>query len=125
MRDLLVVRRCWTNAVVDWVATGRRGAPPQTPRAGYRWSETPRLNADLIAEHTDASLPELVAGLRSGRERALVLIATLDDRELLEPGVFGWAGKWPVARWLSINTTRQFETAARYLRRARRTGGDA
>ena len=30
------------------------------------------------------------------------LIDALDDRELLEVGVFDWAGKWPISRWISL-----------------------
>ena len=46
------------------------------------------------------------------------LIASLSDAELLEVGAFEPAGKWPIARWLSINTARQYSTARTFIRRA-------
>ena len=50
------------------------------------------------------------------------LAAELDDRELLESAVFEWAGpKYPVRRWLSLNTSRQYETARTLIRRTLRT----
>jgi hypothetical protein len=47
-------------------------------------------------------------------------IEELDDRELLEVGAFPWAGKYPIARWISLNTARQYTTARTYVRRALR-----
>ncbi len=45
-----------------------------------------------------------------------------DDAALLEVGVFPWARKWPIARWISINTARQYQTARTAIRRALREG---
>ena len=44
----------------------------------------------------------------------------LGDPELLEPGAFAWAGRYPIARWLSINTARQYTTARTFVRRTLR-----
>jgi hypothetical protein len=51
----------------------------------------------------------------------LEAIATLPDAELLEVGVFEWAGKkWPVSRWISVNTATQYTSARKFIRRALR-----
>jgi hypothetical protein len=50
----------------------------------------------------------------------MATIASLDDRQLLGVGTFAWAGKYPVSRWLSINTARQYTTARSFVRRALR-----
>ena len=47
-------------------------------------------------------------------------IDSLDDRELLEVGRFAWAGRYPISRWISINTARQYTTARTFVRRALR-----
>ena len=44
------------------------------------------------------------------------MIDKLDDKQLLDANVFGWAGKWPVARWISIKTARQYTTARTLIR---------
>ncbi len=118
VKDLLAVRAWWTEAVVDWIETGRRGGIPVTPAEGYRWSETPRLNDDIVKRCRRESFRSVRARLELGVERALTTIESLDDRELMSAGAFDWAGKYPIARWLSINTTRQYTTARTYLRRA-------
>jgi hypothetical protein len=118
VKDLLAVRAWWTESVVAWIEAGRRGESPATPAQGYGWNETPRLNADIVSMARNESHAAVRARLREGFENVLALIASLDDRELLSPEVFPWAGKWPVSRWISINTARQYVTARTFIRRA-------
>jgi hypothetical protein len=120
VRDLLAVRAWWTESVVAWIEAGRHGESPVTPAEGYRWHETPRLNAMIVREARDQSYRTIRRRLERGQARALALIGELDDRELLEVGAFEWAGKWPIARWISLNTARQYTTARTLIRRALR-----
>jgi hypothetical protein len=120
IKDLLAVRLWWTSSVLDWVDQGRQGAIPVTPAANYRWSETPRLNADVVSASRERDFASIVADLRCQYQRLLTTIDTLDDHELLSVGAFDWAGRYPIARWLSINTTRQYRTARTYIRRVKR-----
>ena len=118
VKDLLSVRVWWTTSVLDWIEAGRLGEVPATPAEGYRWSETPRLNADIVRRNRRESFKAVCGRLKAGVERTLSVIDSLSDEELLDAGVFEWAGKYPLARWLSINTTRQYTTARTYVRRA-------
>jgi hypothetical protein len=120
VKDLLVVRVWWTEKVVDWIEAGRRGETPTTPAEGYRWSETPRLNAAVVKAGRRESYRSVRARLERGFERVIRTIDSLDDRELLVADAFRWAGKYPVARWLSINTARQYTTARSFIRRTLR-----
>jgi len=124
VKDLLAVRAWWAESVVDWIEAGRGGDRPVTPAKGYRWNETPRLNADIVEAAGDQSYASIRERLQRGYERVLATVDALDDRELLEVGVFDWAGKWPLSRWLSINTARQYTTARAHIRRASRPGGE-
>lgn len=118
VKDLLAVRTWWTEHVIDWVEAGRRGEVPTTPAPGYRWNQTPKLNAMVVSESRSISYRSIRARLERGYQRVLDTIDSLDDTELLEVGIFPWAGKYPVSRWISINTTRQYLTARTYIRRA-------
>jgi len=120
VKDLLAVRAWWTHSVVDWIEAGRRGETPTTPAKGYSWKETPRLNADLVQAARHKSYQTIRARLERGVARVLSMIEALDDTELLEVGGFDWAGKWPISRWISINTARQYATARTFIRRALR-----
>jgi hypothetical protein len=118
VKDLLAVRAWWTENVIDWIEAGRRGEIPTTPAGGYRWNETPRLNADVVEAARRESYRSVLARLERGFERTVRTIDALDDTELLEVGVFKWAGKYPISRWISINTARQYTTARTFIRRA-------
>jgi len=120
IKDLLTVRVWWTESVIDWIEAGRRGEIPVTPAEGYPWNETPRLNADVVKAARREPFRAVRARLERGVERVMRTIDSLDDRELLEVGVFAWAGKYPIARLISINTARQYTTARTFIRRALR-----
>lgn len=123
IKDLLAVRAWWTESVIDWVEAGRRGERPVTPAPGYRWKETPRLNSDVVRKSQRESYRSVRRRLRKGFERVIATIDSLDDHELLDTDAFSWAGKYPVCRWISINTARQYTTARTYIRRALRESG--
>ena len=120
IKDLLAVRAWWTENVIDWLEAGRRGETPITPAEGYRWSETPRLNAHVARVARRESYRSVRARLERGFGRVMRTIDALDDKELLEVGVFQWAGRYPVSRWISMNTARQYTTARTFIRRALR-----
>ncbi|MGB0716164.1 MAG: ClbS/DfsB family four-helix bundle protein [Phycisphaerae bacterium] len=120
IKDLLAVRAWWTDEVVAWIEAGRQGEIPVTPAKGYSWNETPRLNAAVVARSQGKSFQSICTQLELGFHRVRNIIDELSDSELLDAGVFEWAGKWPIARWISINTTRQYTTARTLIRRALR-----
>ena len=123
VKDLLAVRVWWTHAVIDWVEAGRQQQPFTLPADGYRWNETPRLNGDIVAAASGDSYESILDGLAAGYERVLDCVDSLSDADLLEAGAFSWAGKWPVSRWISLNTARQYTTARSFIRRAIRDRG--
>lgn len=117
VKQLLAVRAWWSESVVDWIESGRNGEIPTLPAKGYKWNETPSLNNDIARSSTDESFKEVRKRLNLAYHRVLNTIDNLSDKELLDQGVFDWAGKWPLSRWLSINTARQYTTAQKYIRR--------
>ena len=85
---------------------------------GVSWNETPRLNADVVKAARRESYRSICSQLERGYARVLGMIDELSDGELLEVGTFSWAGKWPISRWISLNTVRQYSTARTFVRRA-------
>ncbi len=118
MRCAIGVPGCDTCSAA--VPADRRGNVPTTPADGYDWNETPRLNADLVQKAHNQSYRAVRERLERGVIEVLTTTDLLDDTELLEVGVFEWAGKCPISRWLSINTARQYTTARTLIRRALR-----
>lgn len=120
VKELLAVRAWWTESVIDWVEAGRKGEVPIVPAKGYSWRETPRLNAEIAKKARRESYRSIRDRLERGYQRVMRTIDALSDDELLRIGVFEWAGNYPVSRWISINTARQYATARTYLRKSLR-----
>lgn len=120
VRDLCAVRLWWATSVVQWIAAGRAGGELDLPAPGYSWRETPALNQSIVARAASSRLDSVLLKLAKAHRDVLDVIDSLDDTELLQPGRFEWAGRYPLARWISMNTARQYKTAATAIHRARR-----
>lgn len=124
LKDLLTynlksVRAWWTNAVVKWMRAGKKGKIPETPAKGYGWKDTPSLNNEIAKKSKNESYETVRKRLKKEYTALLKTIDSLDDHELMDQGVFDWAGeKWPVSRWLSVNTARQYATARKFVKKA-------
>jgi hypothetical protein len=118
IKQLLAVRCWWSESVVDWVRRGRGGVELDLPAPGFRWSETPRLNAGIAQRARRASYASVRKRLDRAYAEVLRTVDELTDRELCAVGVFDWAGKYPICRWIALNTSRQYTTARMYVRRA-------
>jgi len=123
VKDLLAVRVWWTGAVADWIEAWKRGEKPVLPKEGYGWMETPRLNNDIVKESRSETYEATVKRLKLNYYRIISTIQKLTDAELVDVGHFQPAGRYPVCRWISINTTRQYLTARTYIRKAIREEG--
>ncbi len=123
VKELLAVRTWWSESVCDWVDLWRQGRAPELPAEGYRWKETPLLN-NAIAKRAQRESYRLVCRRLKAAQRSVVsLVNRLDDQELLDVGVLAGAGRYPVKRWISLNTIRQYTTARTFIRRAAKSGG--
>lgn len=118
IKDILAVRLWWTRAVMGWVEAGRKGDVPVVPAEGYNWRETPALNKSIAVRSRDQPYERICEDLSDEQERLLRLIGSLSDQELTEPGIFEWAGKWPIMRWISIGTSSQYDGARKLIRKA-------
>ena len=124
IKDLLAVRLWWSRSVLNWIDKGRQDKVPITPAKGYRWKETPCLNNDIVEKARGRSYQAIRKDLKKQFKRLLSTIESLTDHDLLNVGVYQWAGNYPVSRWLSINTARQYHTARAFIRKAKRNGAD-
>lgn len=117
IRDLLAVRLWWSRAVLRWIKAGRQGKNPAVPAAGFKWNQTPELNKQVVSE-SKLPMTSLISELKKVYASILKVLGELDDRELLDVGVFEWAGSHSISRWVSLNMTRQYTTARTLIRRA-------
>ncbi|AUS34185.1 hypothetical protein ABIE52_005479 [Rhodococcus sp. OAS809] len=117
VHDVLAVRVWWAEAVAEWIGAGLRDEAPQTPAAGYKWTQTPALNQSVVDASIDIPAQELRDRLGAAVAILRNYIETLDDDQLLSVGVFSWTRTWPVSRWIAVNTITQYASLSKMIRR--------
>ena len=123
IKDLTVIRTWWLEAVQRWITDGLDGKTFPLPAEGYKWNETPALNLQTAQQHQDTSLHDAREKLHADNYDLLRLISSLDDHQLTEVGVFEWAGKWPVMRWISVGSSSQYDGATKQIRKTLKSAG--
>lgn len=121
VHDLVAHLSAWHHLLLGWHTTGLRGETPDLPAPGYNWSETPRLNRDIQAEHADRPIREVRAELDATHGQVLALARALSEPQLLEPGHFPWTGKNGLVTYLGANTASHYRFALKVLKRWERT----
>ncbi len=125
VKELLAVRCWWSEAVVSWVRTARDGGELDLPAPGFKWNETPKLNASIARRSKRETYLGVKRRLDKAYQDVLVLIGELSDRELCKPGVLGWTVKCAACQLIALNTARQYCTARTFIRRTLKSMQDA
>ncbi len=118
VKDIVALRVWWSNAVYQWVTKGRKGESFAVPDKHYGWRETPALNRRTARENQAIDLKKNMSSLKRNKTKLIKLVSSLDDDELTKVGVYEWAGKWPIMRWISMGSSSQFDSATKLIRTA-------
>ena len=117
IKDLIVIRVWWLQAVQGWIKKGQQGLSFPLPAKDFNWQQTPALNRQTVANQKSTKLAETRKQLKQSNFELLQLIDGLDEDELTEIGQFEWAGKWPVMRWISVGSSSQYDGATKQIRK--------
>ena len=115
--DLVAHVAAWQQLFVGWYDEGLRGATPEMPAPGFKWSETPRLNHAIWEGHRSQSAEAVRADFDAAHRRIVHLAEALSARQLLNPGQFGWTGKLPLTSYLGAATASHYRFALKVLKR--------
>jgi hypothetical protein len=117
LSDLVAHLAEWQDMFVGWYEAGLRGATPQLPAPGYKWSETPRLNRAIWEKHRSRSQAVVRADFDSGYTRIVQIVESLSPRQLLESGHYEWTGKHPLTTYIGANTASHYRFATNVIKR--------
>lgn len=121
VKDILAHVVEWQQMNFDWYAAGLRGEKPAMPAPGYTLRELPRLNEMIYRKHHRRSLEAVVRDYESYHQRAVALIRTLPDADLVTLGRFSWTGpSWTLSDYLRAATAAHYLWARTRIRRWRR-----
>lgn len=88
--DVLAHLHAWHFIFDGWVAQERAGSVPAFPAEGYTWDRLNELNDALYSAHRERTYDALRAMLVASHRVTVDLVATLDERELIDPEAFPW-----------------------------------
>jgi len=115
--DLVAHLAEWQNMFLGWYEDGLRGATPQMPAPGYKWSETPRLNRMIREKHRARSQQRVQADFDSGYSRIVRIVEALSPEQLFASGHFDWTGKGSLATYIGPNTASHYRFAIKVIKR--------
>jgi hypothetical protein len=117
LSDLVAHLAEWQRMFLGWYEDGLRGAMPEMPAAGFKWSQTPRLNRAIWEKHRSRSRAAVQADFDSGYSRIVHVVEALSPQQLLRPGHFEWTGKYPLTTYLGPNTASHYRFAIKVIKR--------
>ncbi|MGK6341626.1 ClbS/DfsB family four-helix bundle protein [Chryseobacterium sp. DT-3] len=116
----------WTSLLLRWEADEKNGIEVQTPAPGYKWNNLGGLYESFYKEYGALSLHQQREILKNQVNEIVEWIETLDQETLFVPEQRKWAttpAKWPVWKWIHINTAAPFNNFRTQLRKWKKETG--
>lgn len=110
----------WTSLLLQWEADEKKGIQVKTPTPEYKWNNLKGLYQFFYNENASYSLAEQREILQKQVNEIIEWIEKLDDKILFEPEQRKWAttpAKWPVWKWIHINTIAPFKSFRTQIRK--------
>jgi hypothetical protein len=117
LSDLVAHLAEWQHMLLGWYQDGLRGALPDMPAPGFKWSQTPQLNRAIWEKHRSRSQATVRADFDSGYAQIVHIVEGLSPQQLLEAGHFEWTGKHPLTTYLAPNTASHYRFAIKAIKR--------
>lgn len=119
-RELVGQRGQWIELFFGWYADGQAGKRVHMPARGYKWSETPALNAEIHRAQHGLSWANARALLDGNHARLMQFILRTPDADLYGAGMPGIDHKWTLGRWVEATGAAQYRSARVFLRKGLR-----
>jgi hypothetical protein len=117
LSDLVAHLAEWQRMFLGWYDDGLRGATPQMPAPGYKWSETPKLNRMIWRTHRSRSRVAIRADFEAGYGRIVRIVESLAPEQLLQSGHYTWTGKHSLTTYIGPNTASHYRFALKVIQR--------
>ncbi|REC79055.1 cytoplasmic protein [Chryseobacterium elymi] len=116
----------WTNLLLQWESEEKKGIEVQTPTPGYKWNNLGGLHESFYKEYGALRLHQQREILKNQVNEIVEWIETLDHETLFVPEQRKWAttpAKWPIWKWIHINTVAPFKNFRTQLRKWKKETG--
>ena len=124
--DRLAYQIGWGRCLLNWDQSERDGHEPAMPAEGFGWKDLGALAQSFYDEYDTRSIAWLRKTFRATVADVEAMIDRLTDDELFQIGRRDWAGdKWPVVKWIQVNTIAPYRSARTKVRAFKRSLGQS
>jgi len=116
----------WTYLLLQWESDEKKGIKVQTPAPGYKWNNLRGLYESFYNKYGTYSLHQQREMLKNQMNEIVEWIESLSYETLFVPEQRKWAttpAKWPVWKWIHINTVAPFKNFRAQLRKWKKETG--
>lgn len=121
--EIIAYQLGWMNLVMKWDRDEKKGKLVITPTPDYKWNQLGGLYQSFYQTYASYSLHELRNLFKETEDQWQHWIDSLSDDELFTQGVREWTGsnpKWPMVKWIHINSVAPFKTFRVKIRKYKR-----
>ena len=92
------------------------------PKKGFKWNQLGLLANHFYDKYATHSFKELLTLFDQTVRDIITIINGCSDTHLYKIGYYPWRGnKWPLGRWISINTASPYKSACAKVRKWKKT----
>ncbi|MGN7866161.1 ClbS/DfsB family four-helix bundle protein [Chryseobacterium sp. 22458] len=116
----------WTHLLLQWESDESKGIEVKTPTPDYKWNNLKGLYQSFYKQYDSYSLQQQRELLKNQVSEIIKWIESLDHETLFVPEQRKWAttaAKWPVWKWIHINTVAPFTNFRTQLRKWKKEKG--
>lgn len=116
----------WTHLLLQWESDEKKGIEVKTPTPEYKWNNLKGLYQSFYDQYSSYSLHQQRELLQNQVSEIIQWIESLDHETLFVPEQRKWAttpAKWPVWKWVHINTVAPFKNFRAQLRKWKKEKG--
>lgn len=116
--DIAAYQIGWGKLLLSWEEAEKLGCIAEMPAPGYKWNQLGPLARSFYSTYQDYPLSKLRIEYAKVVDEILALISNLTDEELFDIKKRRWTGeKWPMAKWIRVNTIAPYTSALKKLRK--------
>ena len=113
----------WVSLLLEWEKDEKEGQQVITPKKGFKWNNLGVLYQEFYQTYDQYSLDEKKELLSKKVSEVIDWVQCLAEDELFLPNQRKWAttpAKWPVYKWIHINTVAPFTNFRTQIRKWKR-----
>ncbi|UDI77894.1 ClbS/DfsB family four-helix bundle protein [Staphylococcus taiwanensis] len=115
----------WLNLIQSWEKDNKNNKSVVTPSPNYKWNNLGGLYQEFYQTYSNYTLEQLIDQFNKEVDSMIDLINSLDNKTLFESDKRQWASstpsKWPVWKWIHINTVAPFKTFRTKIKKWKKT----